>query len=164
MTTDRDLVAELRQRVQRASEVRDQESDAWVQPDSLNTGNALDDALNSLEYAAHRSARAAAPDPAVVAVASALLGFRADAQDEWCVFAGDDPATTPARVVGLSRWSRAQTLRDRINARDFRPGSDLDDVFGQSPGPARIARRASWSSLHRTPWQVVDTEGGEPRG
>ena len=83
--------------------------------------------------------RAGSSHPSAQAVARELVGTR-HGREEWCVFWGaDDPnSLEAARVAGYFRRDIAENVR-----------TAYDD--------ARIA----YCTVSRTPWQVVDTEGGD---
>lgn len=152
-TPERDPVEELRQRALTAGK------QAFAVKAEL--GELGDDFTDSLWRIAERCRRDA-DDPVLQAAARELVGGIGEQSIEWCVFVGDDPEDIERRIVGLSRRD-AEEGRDRINTRDFIPGSYLDRLTGDSSSPARIAHCMHWGTAGRTPWQVVDTEGGETR-
>lgn len=131
----RDPVEELRQRLERADELLN-----TVNASTFVTQHALESALEALHRATGREYSAS--DPAVRAVARELVGAVFSESTEWCVFlGGEDPNTAPQTFTGYSSRASVESLRKGYPA-------------------ARIAYR----TVTRSPWQVVDTEGGEPRG
>lgn len=136
------LVELLRQRVARADEL--------LNTVSASTGNIMDALDTALDALARATGKAySADDPAVQAVARALLGEDrpTDLDYEWCVFLGsDDPNGDVARITTDTQEHAEADLA----------------LLLQTRATAHLG--VAYRTVNRTPWQVVDTEGGEPDG
>lgn len=141
-TADQDVVELLRQRVRQAWG-----EDTVHRPHKMRP-HPIAEALSDLGDALADDDETAT-DPAVQAVARALLGEARVDGTEWAAFWGaEDPSAVDWSQIPLGPAGFV-LCASRAEAEEI--------------ATAQGGRVASLTVL-RTPWQVVDTEGGEPRG